>query len=147
VGDRYVMEMLNEHGGVVGGESSGHIICLDRTSTGDGMVSALQVLATMMQKNVSLHELKQGMTKYPQTMINIPLVRHLDVDNNEPIQSAVRHAEAHLNGKGRVLLRPSGTEPLVRVMVEGEDEALVHEQAKLLAEIVEHTVTGHAESA
>jgi phosphoglucosamine mutase len=147
VGDRYVMEMLNEHGGVVGGESSGHIICLDRTSTGDGMVSALQVLATMMQKNVGLHELKQGMTKYPQTMINIPLVRHLDVDNNEPIQSAVRHAEARLNGKGRVLLRPSGTEPLVRVMVEGEDEALVHEQAKLLAEIVEHTVTGHAESA
>ena len=147
VGDRYVMEMLNEHGGVVGGESSGHIICLDRTSTGDGMVSALQVLATMVQKNVGLHELKQGMTKYPQHMINIPLVRHLDVSNSEPIQSAVRRAEAHLNGKGRVLLRSSGTEPLIRVMVEGEDEALVHEQAKLLAEIVEHAITGHAESA
>jgi phosphoglucosamine mutase len=141
------MEMLNEHGGVVGGESSGHIICLDRTSTGDGMVSALQVLATMVQKNVGLHELKQGMTKYPQHMINIPLVRHLDVSNSEPIQSAVRRAETHLNGKGRVLLRSSGTEPLIRVMVEGEDEALVRQQAKLLAEIVEHAITGHAESA
>ncbi len=147
VGDRYVMEMLNEHGGVVGGESSGHIICLDRTSTGDGMVSALQVLATMIQKNVGLHELKQGMKKYPQCMINIPLVRHLDVNNSEPIQSAVRRAETHLNGTGRVLLRSSGTEPLIRVMVEGEDETLVRQQAKLLAEIVEHTVTGHAESA
>ena len=147
VGDRYVMEMLNEHGGVVGGESSGHIICLDRTSTGDGMVSALQVLATMVQKNVGLHELKKGMTKYPQHMINIPLVRHLDVSNSEPIQSAVRRAETHLNGKGRVLLRSSGTEPLIRVMVEGEDEALVRQQAKLLAEIVEHAITGHAESA
>jgi len=147
VGDRYVMEMLNEYDGVVGGESSGHIICLDRTSTGDGMVSALQVLATMMQKNVGLHELKQGMTKYPQYMINVPLASHFDVDNNEPIQSAVRHAEACLNAKGRVLLRSSGTEPLIRVMVEGEDETLVRQQAKLLAEIVEHTVTGHAESA
>ena len=147
VGDRYVLEMLNEHGGVVGGESSGHIICLDRTSTGDGMVSALQVLATMMQKNVGLHELKQGMTKYPQHMINVPLVSYFDVDNNESIQSAVRHAEACLNGKGRVLLRSSGTEPLVRVMVEGEDDMLVHQQAKLLAEIVEHTVVAHAESA
>jgi len=147
VGDRYVMEMLNEHGGVVGGESSGHIICLDRTSTGDGVVSALQVLATMMQQNVALHELKQGMTKYPQHMINVPLVRCLDVDKDESIQTAVRQAETCLAGKGRVLLRSSGTEPLIRVMVEGEDEALVHRQAKLLAEVVEHAVTGHAESA
>jgi phosphoglucosamine mutase len=147
VGDRYVMEMLNEHGGVVGGESSGHIICLDRTSTGDGVVSALQVLATMMQQNVALHELKQGMTKYPQHMINVPLVRRLDVDKDESIQTAVRQAETCLAGKGRVLLRSSGTEPLIRVMVEGEDEALVHRQAKLLAEVVQHAVTGHAESA
>jgi phosphoglucosamine mutase len=147
VGDRYVMEMLNEHGGVVGGESSGHIICLDRTSTGDGVVSALQVLATMMQQNVALHELKQGMTKYPQHMINVPLVRRLDVDKDDSIQTAVRQAETCLAGKGRVLLRSSGTEPLIRVMVEGEDGALVYQQAKLLAEVVEHAVTGHAESA
>ena len=147
VGDRYVLEMLNQHGGVVGGESSGHIICLDRTSTGDGMVSALQVLATMMQKNVSLHELKQGMSKYPQTMINVPVVRQLDVASREVIQSAVREAETQLRGRGRVLLRPSGTEPLIRVMVEGEDEAQVHRQARVLADIVEHAVSGHAESA
>ena len=147
VGDRYVLEMLNQHGGVVGGESSGHIICLDRTSTGDGMVSALQVLATMMQKNVSLHELKQGMSKYPQTMINVPVVRQLDIARSEVIQSAVREAETQLRGRGRVLLRPSGTEPLIRVMVEGEDEAQVHRQARLLADIVEHAVSGHAESA
>ena len=147
VGDRYVLEMLNTYGGVMGGESSGHIICLDRTSTGDGVVSALQVLATMVQKNVSLHELKQGMTKYPQRMINVAMVRPIDVATSEPIQSAVREAEARLNGKGRVLLRPSGTEPLIRVMVEGEDETLVEKQARLLADIVEHTVTGQAESA
>jgi phosphoglucosamine mutase len=147
VGDRYVLEMLNQHGGVVGGESSGHIICLDRTSTGDGMVAALQVLATMMQKNVSLHELKQGMSKYPQTMINVPVVRQLDIARSEVIQSAVREAETQLRGRGRVLLRPSGTEPLIRVMVEGEDEAQVHRQARLLADIVEHAVSGHAESA
>ena len=147
VGDRYVLEMLNEYGGVVGGESSGHIICLDRTSTGDGMVSALQVLATMMQKNVTLHELKQGMTKYPQRMINVPLLRPVDVNADESIQSEVRRVEARLNGKGRVLLRPSGTEPLVRVMVEGEDETLVGRQAELLAQFVEHTLKGHAESA
>jgi len=147
VGDRYVLEMLNEHGGLVGGESSGHIICLDRTSTGDGMVSALQVLATMMQKNVGLHELKQGMTKYPQHMINVPLASHFNVADSEPIQSAVRRAEACLKGKGRVLLRSSGTEPLIRVMVEGEDESLVRQQAELLAEIVAHTITGQAESA
>jgi phosphoglucosamine mutase len=147
VGDRYVLELLNQYGGVVGGESSGHIICLDRTSTGDGMVSALQVLATMMQKNVSLHELKQGMRKYPQTMINVPVVRHLDVASSEVIQSAVREAEIQLRERGRVLLRPSGTEPLIRVMVEGEDEAQVHRQARLLADIVEHAVSGHAESA
>jgi phosphoglucosamine mutase len=111
------------------------------------MVSALQVLATMMQKNVNLHELKQGMSKYPQTMINVPVVRQLDLASSEVIQSAVREAETQLRGRGRVLLRPSGTEPLIRVMVEGEDEAQVHRQARLLADIVEHAVSGHAESA
>ncbi|HHH44159.1 MAG TPA: phosphoglucosamine mutase [Gammaproteobacteria bacterium] len=147
VGDRYVMELLQKHEGVLGGESSGHIICLDRTSTGDGMVSALQVLATMVQKQVSLHELKQGMTKYPQLMINVPLARRIDIDGCEPVQSAVREVEARLNGKGRVLLRPSGTEPLIRVMVEGEDHALVDEQARYLAAVVEQAVGARIESA
>jgi phosphoglucosamine mutase len=147
VGDRYVMELLQQHGGIVGGESSGHIICLDRTSTGDGMVSALQVLATVAMKGVTLHELKQGMHKYPQLMINVPLEHRIDVEASQPIQAAVKDAESALNGKGRVLLRPSGTEPLIRVMVEGEDESLVHEQAKRIAAVVEQTVAAQARSA
>ena len=140
VGDRYVMELLKEHEGVLGGESSGHIICLDRTSTGDGMVSALQVLATLVQAGKSLHELKQGMHKYPQHMINVPLARRIDIDSNALVQNALREAESRLDGKGRVLLRPSGTEPLIRVMVEGEDGELVLSQAKWLAEVVEQVV-------
>ncbi|MGD8852633.1 MAG: phosphoglucosamine mutase, partial [Gammaproteobacteria bacterium] len=136
VGDRYVLEMLREHGGLLGGESSGHIICLDRSTTGDGMVSALQVLATMVQKKASLYQLKQGMKKYPQHMINVALTQRIDVDASKHIQAAVRQAESALNGKGRVLLRPSGTEPLIRVMVEGEDAELVREQAAGLAKVV-----------
>jgi len=147
VGDRYVMELLKEHGGVLGGESSGHIICLDRTSTGDGVVSALQVLATMVQKKAGLNELKQGMKKYPQLMINVPLARRIDIDSCEPVQSAVKAVEKRLNGKGRVLLRPSGTEPLIRVMVEGEDKTLVEEQARHLAEVVEQVVGARVETA
>ncbi|VAW73897.1 Phosphoglucosamine mutase [hydrothermal vent metagenome] len=147
VGDRYVMELLKEHGGMLGGESSGHIICLDRTSTGDGMVSALQVLAKMVLSGKTLHELKQGMKKYPQHMINVPLARRIDIDNNTMIQNAVREAEACLDGKGRVLLRPSGTEPLIRVMVEGEDGELVLSQAQRLAEVVEQAVDASSETA
>jgi phosphoglucosamine mutase len=146
VGDRFVLEMLREHGGVLGGESSGHIVCLDRSTTGDGMVSALQVLATVVQKKASLHDLKQGMTKYPQVMINVPLARHIDVAGSAPIQAAVREAENILNGKGRVLLRPSGTEPLIRVMVEGEDDALVKDQAQILAAVVRKEVEARAEA-
>jgi phosphoglucosamine mutase len=145
VGDRYVLELLREHGGVVGGESSGHIICLDRSTTGDGMVAALQVLATMVQKSASLHQLKQGMKKYPQHMINVPLAQPTDVDSSLPIQAAVTRAESVLGGKGRVLLRPSGTEPLIRVMVEGEDASLVRQQARLLARVVEQAVEARAE--
>jgi len=147
VGDRFVMELLKEHDGVLGGESSGHIICLDRTSTGDGMVSALQVLASLVQTGKSLHELKQGMKKYPQHMINVPLARSINVETSELIQDAVRESESCLNGKGRVLLRPSGTEPLIRVMVEGEDGALVLSQAKRLAEVVTQAVEANSETA
>jgi phosphoglucosamine mutase len=147
VGDRYVMERLSATGGVLGGESSGHIICLDRTSTGDGMISALQVLATMIQKRASLHDLKQGMRKYPQHMINVPAARPVDVDHNDIIQTAVAGADKRLNGKGRVLLRPSGTEPLIRVMVEGQDEAVVKAEAQTLANAVKQAVDELAESA
>lgn len=136
VGDRYVMQMLAANGWSLGGESSGHIICLDRTSTGDGIVAALQVLAEMIQTGVPLHELKQGMRKYPQHMINVKIAQKVDLASSEPLQQAVRHAEQQLAKRGRVLLRPSGTEPLVRVMVEGEDAAEVRQVTEELAEVV-----------
>lgn len=136
VGDRYVLERLKENNSLLGGESSGHIICLDRTSTGDGIVSALQVLAEMVQNDASLNALKSGMKKYPQRMINVPVSRPVDLDATPAVQEAVRSAEARLAGRGRVLLRPSGTEPVVRVMVEGEDAQQVSREADELASTV-----------
>ena len=141
VGDRYVLETMNKNGWTVGGESSGHIICLDRTTTGDGIVSALQVLAYLAKENITLHEAKSGMSKFPQVMINVPL-QGRSAQNSDPMQSSsvlqsVSQAEAKLSGRGRVLLRPSGTEPLIRVMVEGEDELLVSQLANEIATQVE----------
>jgi phosphoglucosamine mutase len=137
VGDRYVLEALNENGWTIGGESSGHIICLDRTTTGDGIVSALQVLAYLVQQNMSLYEAKSGMQKFPQIMINVPLNGTSDPMESKAVQDSVVQAETRLNGRGRVLLRPSGTEPLIRVMVEGEDGELVSQLAKDIAAQVE----------
>ncbi len=136
VGDRYVMERLMAQGWRLGGESSGHIICLDRTTTGDGIVAALQVLHVMVRSGSSLHELKQGMQKYPQTLVNVPLENRIDLDNSALIQSAVEDVKSSLQDRGRVLLRPSGTEPLVRVMVEGEDPGLVTRYAEQIADAV-----------
>ncbi|MDY6984173.1 MAG: phosphoglucosamine mutase, partial [Pseudomonadota bacterium] len=129
VGDRYVMAELQSRNWWFGGESSGHIICLDVQSTGDGIVSALQVLAAMQSNGKSLAELKSGMTKYPQTMINVKIGNRERLSNNAEISTAVRDVEATLGTKGRVLLRPSGTEPVVRVMVEGLDGVLVNRLA------------------
>ena len=137
VGDRYVMSELSCRGWEVGGESSGHIICLDLVSTGDGIVAALQVVSAMIHEGKTLSELKRAMEKYPQTMINVRCASGKDPANNETVASAVKATEARLNGKGRVLLRPSGTEPVVRVMVEGEDPVLVETLARDLACIVE----------
>ena len=133
VGDRYVLELLNKNNWKIGGESSGHIICLDRTTTGDGIVSALQVLAYLIQEGVSLHEAKSGMSQFPQVMINVPLTGSADPMQSSVVQQSVKQAETKLNGRGRVLLRPSGTEPLIRVMVEGEDELLVSQLASEIA--------------
>jgi len=141
------MEMLQVHAGMLGGESSGHIICLDRTTTGDGIVSALQVLAAMAQTGSTLQALRRGMSRFPQIMINVPLAERVDVSASQTIQQAVQDAEVRLQGKGRVLLRPSGTEPLIRVMVEGEDEALVRQQAEYLADVVVQTVERQIKSA
>ncbi len=133
VGDRYVLETLNKNNWKIGGESSGHIICLDRTTTGDGIVSALQVLAYLVQEGVDLYEAKSGMSQFPQVMINVPLTGNADPMQSSVVQQSVVQAEVKLNGRGRVLLRPSGTEPLIRVMVEGEDELLVSQLANEIA--------------
>ncbi len=144
VGDRYVMEKLLASGSFLGGESSGHIICLDRTTTGDGIVSALQVLAAMVTQQKTLYEIKSGMRKYPQQMINIRMPRRMDIDGMKPIQQAVADVESELSDSGRVLLRCSGTEPLVRVMVEGQDDALVNKLVRQLADVVETAVNNSA---
>jgi phosphoglucosamine mutase len=137
VGDRYVLEQLRIDGGTLGGESSGHIICLDRTTTGDGIVSALQVLEAIVDTGRSLHELKEGMSKLPQHMINVPVSRGCDVHSAAAVRQAVIDVESELGDRGRVLLRPSGTEPVVRVMVEGADEGMVVRLAQQLAVAVQ----------
>ena len=136
VGDRYVMQELKTRDWVIGGESSGHLICLDKTTTGDGIISALQVLAAMQEMGKSLYDLKSMMEKFPQTMINVRLKNPKALNGNKAIHSAVTDAESTLGKEGRVLLRPSGTEPMVRVMVEGSDEALVSKLATELSQVV-----------
>lgn len=120
VGDRYVMELLRAQGWELGGENSGHIICLDRVTTGDAIVAALAVLAVMRSSGESLAKLRVDMQLYPQVLLNVPVTKKVNLDENTQIQQAVKQAEADLGNSGRVLLRPSGTEPLVRVMVEGK---------------------------
>lgn len=140
VGDRYVMERLLAENLILGGENSGHIICLDRTTTGDGIVSALQVLVAMLQAGKSLHDLKAGMTRYPQVLINVSVAGAVDL-HRAPILEAVRAVESQLGDHGRVLLRPSGTEPVVRVMVEGPDAGTVEHHARDLANVVRDTLS------
>ena len=140
VGDRYVMEMLQDKRSTLGGEGSGHIICLDKTTTGDGIVAALQVLAEMQRTGKSLHELKSGMKKYPQVLLNIKTDRKVNLDEIDGIKSAVIAVEKKLGDKGRVLLRSSGTEPLVRVMVEGVDSDDVNKFAQQLANAVKTAI-------
>lgn len=142
VGDRYVMGMMQDSGWTLGGESSGHIICLDKCTTGDGIVAALQVLKVMVGRGISLHQLKRGMRIYPQTLINVRLpgggiMKASELESFGPLNRAVRKAETELGRAGRVVLRPSGTEPVIRVMVEGEDEQQVVRIGKDLASEVE----------
>jgi phosphoglucosamine mutase len=136
VGDRYVLECMKQNQWVLGGESSGHIICLDRTTTGDGIVSALQVLEHLVETGQSLQQACAGMDKMPQCMINIKLTGQGDPLSSKQVKTAVAQAEKTLNGSGRVLLRSSGTEPLVRVMVEGDNETLVNELSQSIASSV-----------
>ena len=136
VGDRYVMEMMQQFDSVLGGESSGHIICRDRTSTGDGIIAALQVMTEMKQTGKTLSELKQGMEKYPQKLLNVKIREKVNINEIPSIVAGKEDAERELGKTGRVLLRSSGTEPLIRVMVEGRDAGQVECLAQRLADVV-----------
>jgi phosphoglucosamine mutase len=136
VGDRHVLQMMHEQGWQLGGENSGHILCLDKHTSGDGIIAALQVLHAMRDQNASLASLLADLTMYPQILINIPVAARIDLDTHAPIQKAVSEAEAALGESGRVLLRPSGTEPKVRVMVEGRDRSQVESLAHHIADVV-----------
>ncbi|KTD34757.1 phosphoglucosamine mutase [Legionella moravica] len=134
VGDRYVLEALRENEWKIGGETSGHIVCLDKTTTGDGIVAALQVLSIMMKQDKTLEELTQGITLLPQSLVNLKTDRAAMLASNPQVIKAVQSLEGTLKGQGRVLLRPSGTEPLLRVMVEGADESIVKQYAQQLCD-------------
>src|SRR3954452_13704432 len=133
VGDRYVLEMMREKGWELGGENSGHIICLDKHTTGDGIVSALQVLHALKSEGQGLSQLCADMRLYPQVLVNVKTTPNFDFEANDKVAAALKAAETTLKGRGRVLLRPSGTEPVLRVMVEGESEQLVRELAQSIA--------------
>ncbi|MGL6055789.1 MAG: phosphoglucosamine mutase, partial [Vibrio metschnikovii] len=136
VGDRYVMEKLLEKGWKIGAENSGHVILLDKVTTGDAIVAALQVLASVIDSNLSLYELSQGMTLYPQVLENVRFSGQTKPLESTAVLAAVKQVESQLGDKGRVLLRASGTEPLIRVMVEGEDAQLVQASALEIAAAV-----------
>ena len=136
VGDRYVMAMLRDTGGTLGGETSGHILCLDKTTTGDGLVSALQVLSVIKQTGRSLAELTSGMKKFPQVLLNVKVAKRFDPFKVPAVQEAVQRIEKRLGSDGRVVLRASGTEPVIRVMVESSGETATRAAATELAEVV-----------
>jgi phosphoglucosamine mutase len=136
VGDRYVLELLREKGWLLGGENSGHIICLDKHTTGDGIVSALQVLHAMRESKRSLKQLTSDLVMYPQILVNVKVPRDFDWQKHKAIAKAQSSVEKSLNGKGRVLLRPSGTEPVLRVMVEGEPRTAIESAANSIAAAV-----------
>jgi phosphoglucosamine mutase len=137
VGDRYVLAMLQEVGGTLGGETSGHILCLDKTTTGDGMISALQVLAVMKCTGAGLAELCAPMPKYPQVLLNVRVARRFDPMESPSVKETAAAVERRFEGRGRIVLRASGTEPVIRVMVEGYDAKLVKQGASEIAAAVE----------
>jgi phosphoglucosamine mutase len=141
VGDRYVLEALRESGGTIGGETSGHLICLDKTTTGDGMVAALQILAVMRRTGKSLSVLTSGMSRYPQTMVNVKTPEPVNPETVPAIQEAVAAVENELAEQGRVVLRASGTEPVIRVMVEGKNKEQIVTLANRLASVVAESAT------
>lgn len=147
VGDRYVLAMLQEVGGTLGGETSGHILCLDKTTTGDGMISALQVLAVMKSTGAGLAELCAPMPKYPQVLLNVRVAHRFDPMSEPSVLKIAAAVESKFNGRGRIVLRASGTEPLIRVMVEGHDARMVKSGAQEIAAVVEAVAMKAAEAA
>jgi phosphoglucosamine mutase len=141
VGDRYVLQALKDHGGTLGGEASGHVLCLDHATTGDGILTALLVLDMLQRSGMTLAQARAGVARVPQITINLPLHGGAAVLANPAVQEAHAAIEKTLSGRGRVVLRPSGTEPLVRVTVEGDDEAEVQRLAKSLADAVKSAAT------
>ena len=144
VGDRYVLGLLNELGGVLGGETSGHILCLDKTTTGDGLIAALQVLAIMKTTGAGLAELCAPMRKYPQVLLNVQVARRFDPLSAPAVVAMVAAVNDRFEGRGRIVLRASGTEPVIRVMVEGDDAGLVKQGAREIAGVVEAAAAGLA---
>jgi len=142
VGDRYVLELLREKGWLLGGENSGHLLCLDKHTTGDGIVSALQVLAALRQSKKSLAALTADLVMFPQVLVNVPVPKGFEWQKDRGIAAAQAEAEKTLSGRGRVLLRPSGTEPLLRVMVEGEPKQVVEQAANSIAAAVRRAAAG-----
>lgn len=140
VGDRYVLAMLRQKGWLYGGENSGHIICLDKHTTGDGLVSALQVLNSIRESGKSLAELTADLRMYPQVLVNVKVSRGFDWSSHASIAAAQKEVEHALDGRGRVLLRPSGTEPVLRVMVEGEPRVAIEQGAQAIAAAVRQAV-------
>jgi phosphoglucosamine mutase len=136
VGDRYILEMLSQRGWLLGGESSGHIVCLDKHTTGDGIVSALQVLHALRETCETIAEAVAGLELYPQVLINVRVAGKFDFEGSADVRQAVTTAESALNGEGRVLLRASGTEPVIRVMVEGRMRDKVQHWADTIAQTV-----------
>jgi phosphoglucosamine mutase len=136
VGDRHVLQLLRTHSGVLGGEASGHLLVLDKATTGDGLIVALQVLAVMKATGKSLAELAAGMQRFPQTMINVRVAERFDAARHPAVAPAIAAVERALGERGRVVLRASGTEAVIRVMVEGEDAQVVERHAAALAEAV-----------
>ena len=132
-----MLAMLNELGGSLGGETSGHILCLDKTTTGDGLISALQVLTVMKETGSGLAELAAGMHKYPQVLLNVRVAQRFDPLKEPAVVAAANQVERRFDGRGRIVLRPSGTEPVIRVMVEGPDATLVKQGAREIAAVVE----------
>lgn len=136
VGDRYVMQELERHGYTIGGESSGHILCLDKSRTGDAIVAGLQVLEILVKKGGKLSQLTKGYTPYPQTLINVRLTQMSDPDDNDELKAAFAQAQNELGDTGRILIRKSGTEPVIRVMVEAQDGITAKNMAEQLADKV-----------